>query len=107
MPSGETAAGAEDAARRAAHDWAAEAREVRRRLLDDLSAGREHLEGALARAATDPMIGRIQVLCVLEALPAAGKVATRRALDALGIDHRTPLADVSAEQLGEQFGFQS
>lgn len=90
-----------------AYEWAELARATRRDLLEDLAAGRETLSGALDRAQEDPLIGRIYVLVVLEALPGAGKVATRRALDRLGIEHRTPLADVPADVVLANFGGES
>lgn len=93
-----------DDARVAAHRWAADARAAREALLDDLAAGRETLAGALERSAADPMIGRIELLCVLESLPGAGKVATRRRLEELGIDQRTPLADAEIDVIVGHFG---
>lgn len=90
-----------------AYEWAESARVARRDLLDALASGRETLAAALARAQEDPLVGRIYVLAVLEALPGAGKVATRRALDRLGIEYRTPLAEVPADLVLENFGGES
>lgn len=98
MPAGD--AGDRDAALR----WAAGARSAREDLLDALGTGAETLAGALSRARQDPLIGRIYLLAVLEALPGARKVATRRELDRLGIDHRMPLAEAPHDQILESFG---
>lgn len=71
--------------------WAASARSARDGLLEDLRAGRTDLRAALALALDDPFVGYVRLLPVLEALPGARKVDTRRRLAELGIDGRTSL----------------
>ncbi len=84
--------------------WASEARRSRAELLDDLTSGRVTLSGAFDRAGADDHIGTMRVLSVLEAVPGASKVATRRALADLGVDERAPLASLEAAVLVERFG---
>ena len=75
----------------AALEWAAAARDRRAEVLDALSDGRTSLSEALELGTVDPLVGLVKVLVVLEALPGARKVDTRRTLTALGLDGRTPL----------------
>ena len=53
------------------------------------------------------MIGRIKLLWVLESLPGAGKVATRRHLASLGLEESIPVGELSDEQrsiISAEFG---
>ncbi len=59
--------------------WAESLREVRAKTCSDLAAGRSTLRDVLEHR-HDPTVGCIHLLCVLEALPGARKVDTRRAL---------------------------
>ena len=70
--------------------WAAMVRAGRVALRDDMQAGRRSLDDVLAERATGPD-GRVKVLFVLESLPGAGKVRTRRRLAQLGVTETTPL----------------
>ena len=86
-----------------AHAWVAAAIEARDALLTAIESGECDLATALQRARTDELIGIVHVLPVVQALPGWGKVQSRRALDALGIGFRTPLAEVDAARLVEAF----
>jgi hypothetical protein len=87
-----------DEAHRRALEWAHAARVARAAVLDDLAAGLVTLPVILDRCRGDDLVGRIKVLPVLESLPGATKVGTRRVLDQLGIDHTTPLAELTDDQ---------
>lgn len=79
--------------------WAAECRRRRAGLEDALGAGELGLADALGPGvAGDDQLGLVKVLVVLEALPAARKVDTRRRLAELGIDGATPLRDLTDAQ---------
>jgi hypothetical protein len=78
--------------------WAEHARSVRADLVEDLAAGRAVLADVVARRDED-LVGRIKLLVVLEALPGAGKVATRRRLAELGVDQDAPLATLDDAQV--------
>jgi len=87
--------------------WAAAARARREELLAGLGSGELSLGEAFDRARVDPLVGRVYLLVALEALPGAGKVATRRTLAGLGIEERTPLAEADAEAVLTAFGGRS
>jgi hypothetical protein len=89
--------------RTAALEWASRARRSRDDLLDALRSGAVDLVGALDRAASDDLVGRIHVVCAVETLPGWGKVASRRALADVGIDETTRLADVDRAALVRRF----
>ena len=72
--------------------WVDCARSMRHVVMDRLREGERSLEEILDAATADPLVGMIRVLPVAEALPGWAKVTARRALDAAGIDHDTPLA---------------
>jgi hypothetical protein len=96
-----------DEAHRRALEWAHAARVARTAVLDDLAAGLVTLPAILDRCRGDDLVGRIKVLPVLEALPGTTKVGTRRVLDELGVDHATPLAELTDDQVSqilERFG---
>ena len=83
--------------RAAAHAWAAGFRGRRSELRGALSDGTTSLSEVLDRADhTDD--GGLKLLFVLESLPGAGKVSTRRRLAELGLDETTPLRRLTAEQ---------
>ncbi len=73
--------------------WAARSRERREELRVELSSGRRTLGDVLA-ARQDEHDGRVRLLYVLESLPGAGKVATRRRMAQLGLEEATPLHDL-------------
>ena len=79
--------------RAAALAWAERSRTRRSELRDDLRSGRRTLADVLdARA--DDHDGRVRLLYVLESLPAAGKVGTRRRLAQLGLSETAPIRDL-------------
>lgn len=84
--------------------WAERARATRERVLDDLSTGARTLDDICRKASTDEFVGRIKVLTVVQRLPGWGKVASRRALDSMGIDSMTPVGEVDPAALLEMFG---
>lgn len=77
--------------------WAAAFRNRRMELRRALSSGQRSLVEVLA-GADDTDDGAVRVLFVLESLPGAGKVATRRHLARLGLDGDLALADLTAVQ---------
>jgi hypothetical protein len=85
-----------DTDRARALEWAAAARVVRHRVRDDLSAGRTTLVEVLQQAHVDPLVGQVKLRWVLESVPGARKVDTRRALGAIGVDEGTRLAALDA-----------
>ena len=89
-PDGDPVSGSD---RAAAFAWASEQRAARSALAESLSDGSRSLGEAVARACDEPW-GSATLLFVLESLPAARKVDTRRALRRLGLD-----GDVSINEL--------
>jgi hypothetical protein len=81
----------------AAHRWAEGFRRRRDELRRALGDGSTSLAEVLARA-DDGDDGRVTLLFVLESLPGAGKVTTRRRLAELGLPEQAPLRSLSAEQ---------
>jgi hypothetical protein len=92
------------AGRTAALDWAGRARAARHDTREQLRAGATTLTEVLDRALTDELIGEIKLLWVLESLPGARKVDTRRTLGQLGLDEgaRLRTLDATTRQLVEQ-----
>lgn len=93
--------------RDAALEWAERARSMRHSLREELAAGRTTLEEVLRRAGEDELVGAVRLGWVLESLPGARKVDTRRHLDRLGIDGSAPLASLdgpTAARVLEAFG---
>ena len=78
--------------------WAEEARSTRATVTADLSAGRRSLDDVLG-ARGEEHVGRIKLLVVLEALPGATKVVTRRRLAELGLEQTTPIGELDEGQL--------
>lgn len=81
--------------RREALDWAARCRREREAVRDRLATGSVGLADVLASADTDELVAPIRLLWVLESLPGARKVDTRRRLAALGLDGSTALGELS------------
>lgn len=83
--------------RSAAFGWAAAFRTRRAELRRELSSGERTLAEVLdgSDATAD---GAVKLLFVLESLPAAGKVTTRRHLASLGIMETVRLRDLGAEE---------
>jgi hypothetical protein len=84
-------------------EWASRARLSRDELVDALRTGAVDLDGALDRAASDDLVGRIHVVSAVESLPGWGKVASRRALAELGIEETTRLTEVDRVALVKRF----
>jgi hypothetical protein len=83
--------------RAAAFDWARDQRAARHSLAAALGAGAESLRDVVARACDEPW-GSATLLFVLESLPAARKIDTRRALRGLGLDGDVSLCDLDEAQ---------
>jgi hypothetical protein len=73
--------------------WAAASRARREEVVADVAAGRVELAAVLAER-TDPLVGAIKLVVVVQAVPGVGKVAARRALARLHLDERR-VADLS------------
>lgn len=82
---GDAAADSDDA-RTDALRWAETAREVRHGVRAALRSGAVSLSDVLADASHDDLLGRLRLLWVLESLPGARKIDTRRTLGRLGVD---------------------
>ena len=76
--------------------WAADVRRARHETRVRLHRGETSLDEVLRSTDADPILGLAKLLWVLESLPGASKVATRRELAALGID-----GGVAISSLGE------
>lgn len=85
--------------RATAVSWARMARDVRHGCRAALRNATTTLSEVLEHAGTDEYVGRLTVLWVLESLPGAGKVETRRRLAGLGIDGSTTLRDLEPATL--------
>ncbi|UDY36198.1 hypothetical protein [Dermatobacter hominis] len=81
----------------AAHRWADSFRRRREALRRELGEGSRSLDDVLA-AADDTDDGAITLLFVLESLPGAGKVATRRRLAQLDLPEVVPVRTLTPEQ---------
>lgn len=79
--------------------WATAARDKRHRCRVALRNGSMNLDDVLQQGVTDELIARLTLLWVLESLPDAGKVATRRRLAELGLDGSMMLRDLDPEAL--------
>lgn len=83
--------------RQAAFAWAEGFRSRRGRLRQDLGDGTTTLDRVLADAAAGSGdLGAVRLLFVLESLPGAGKVATRRRLAELGLAESVAIRDLDA-----------
>ncbi len=71
--------------RAAALEKAAEARRARAEIKDKLKMGSTTLPELFEVSGSDPHVGKMKVLSVLESLPGLGKVKARRVLDDLEI----------------------
>ena len=93
-------------ARRDALEWAAAARARREQVRDELRSGAVDLATVMAARSQDPALGAVRLLWVLESVPGARKISTRRALVAMGVDAAMPLRsidDTLAETLVARF----
>lgn len=85
-------------ARDRAFERAAATRERRAAYESEIESGGADLRAVFAAADADPVIGGMKLLPLLEALPGVGKVQSRRALEAAGIDERARAAAVDGER---------
>lgn len=81
--------------RQEALEWAAHVRAVREAVTTLLSSGGATL-GEVLDDRGDPAVGAVHLLTVLEALPGARKVDTRRRLAELGLPEREPIAGLDS-----------
>jgi len=84
--------------RKAALAKAAEAREVRAEVKDELRTGATDLDEVFHRAETDEYVARLKVLTLLESLPKVGKVKSRRLMASIGIAESRRVKGLGAEQ---------
>jgi hypothetical protein len=84
--------------RRAALDKAAEARQKRAEVKEQLKAGRLSLAELFDRADADEMVGKLKVVSMLESLPGVGKVRARRLMEELGISENRRLRGLGDNQ---------
>ncbi len=97
---------AAQATRDDALEWAAAARSRRELVRDELRSGAVDLASVMSARTEDPALGTVRLLWVLESVPGARKITTRRALAAMGVDAAMSLAsidDALAERLVARF----
>ncbi len=75
-------------------EWAATARDRREAVRDELRGGSVDLAAVMAARTDDAALGTVRLLWVLESVPGARKISTRRALAAMGVDADMPLAAI-------------
>jgi len=78
--------------------WAKHLREVREHCLARIHNGEASLGDVLAKR-SDPAVGHIYLLGVLEAVPGARKIDTRRQLAKLEIAESAPIGELSGSQV--------
>lgn len=83
--------------------WVEALREVRTAVSAQLARGTASLAEVI-RARTDPRVAELHLLTILESLPGASKVSTRRKLTELGIPGRARLSELTDEQLSAVSG---
>ena len=76
----------------------AEARAARAELKNRLKMGAFSLRDALAAADSDPVVGKLKVLALLESLPGLGKVKARRVMEDVGIADSRRVQGLGAQQ---------
>ncbi|AGP30832.1 integration host factor, actinobacterial type [Corynebacterium terpenotabidum] len=89
---------------------AAEARKARAELKEQLKRGGTNLKEVLDKADTDPIIGKMKVSALLEALPKVGKVKAQEIMTELEIAPTRRLRGLGDRQrraLLERFGFEA
>ena len=83
-----------EADRRDALDWADTARRRREQVRDELRTGLVDLAAVMSARTEDPALGAVRLLWVLESVPGARKISTRRALGAMGVDPAMALSAI-------------
>lgn len=86
------------AQRAAALAKAAVARAARAELKSKLKMGSVTLRQALENADSDPVVGKLKVLAMLESLPGLGKVKARRVMEEVGIADSRRVQGLGAQQ---------
>lgn len=81
--------------------WAAELRGQWQAVTDMVGCNELGLAEVLQRAVVDATVGELKVLKVLESLPGARKVTTRRQLDDLDIGFHVRMGELSEHQREE------
>jgi len=92
--------------RAAALEWAGAARSTRHDLRDSMSNGHRSLRDVLDASRSDPLIAEVKLLWMLESLPGARKVDTRRTLTSMGLDEGARLGsldDVTIDRILSAF----
>jgi signal recognition particle GTPase len=89
--------------RQAALEKAAAARRVRAELKEKLKTGSLTLKELLDQGDADEIVGKMQVLAVLESLPGLGKVKARRLMDDVGISETRRLQGLGDQQRRKLF----
>lgn len=84
--------------RAAALAKAAEARTARAEVKNRLKMGSLSLRDALSQADSDPVVGKLKVLALLESLPGLGKVKARRIMEEIGIADSRRVQGLGAQQ---------
>lgn len=79
--------------------WVTEVLDARTTVCEQLSTGSLSLADVLDGRRWSPALGATHLLVLLESLPGASKVATRRKLARLGISERVALEDLGEDEL--------
>jgi DNA uptake protein ComE-like DNA-binding protein len=86
------------AQRAAALEKAAQARAARAEVKNKLKMGSLSLKDALAQADKDPVVGKLKVTALLEALPGVGKVKAKRIMEEIGIAETRRVQGLGSQQ---------
>ena len=84
--------------RQAALDKAAAARRQRAELKEKLKMGSTSLKELFGMAETAEVVGKMNVLAVLESLPGVGKVKARRIMEQVGISETRRIRGLGSQQ---------
>lgn len=84
--------------RRAALEKAAQARQKRAEVKEQLKAGQLTLAELFAQGDADEMLGKLKVVSMLESLPGVGKVRARRLMEELEISESRRLRGLGGNQ---------
>jgi signal recognition particle GTPase len=84
--------------RRAALEKAAQARQKRAEVKEQLKSGRLTLADLFVQADGDEMVGKLKVVSMLESLPGVGKVRARRLMQELDISESRRLRGLGDNQ---------
>jgi hypothetical protein len=84
--------------RQAALAKAAEARQARTKLLNDIKDGKETISGVLARAKDDTVVGKTKVAQLVKALPGYGPAKVQAVMAKAGIPEERRVAGLGQRQ---------